>query len=460
LSAAPGVAAGGFKFTGGAGADAVTGTAFVDTISGGAGNDTITMTALAATDVIDGGAGSDTLSISQAIASATVLGGVSNVETLTITSANNISLAADVSPTVFNLIDADNQVLTVDEGYTNATTVLFATESGTTLLTDAADPEDGFVNLANVTSSVYASTAGTDTELTLTGGTGTDSLYLYLDGNGDETLVNSVSGFENITFMDRAGGNTATTLTFGAYNPGTGKNITIDASALDATDTANFVVDASGVTAATTGKQITYTGGANAENLTLGNDDDTANMGVGNDTVVGTAGANTIDMGAGNDSVTAGSGIENISGGAGNDTINMGTVLTALDTVDGGDGTDTLITGGALASATILGGVSNIEVLKYSAAVGVTLAANISATTFDMTDTSNNVLTLNAGYTDAVTVILGSTAASDTTNADSVINGGGTTLANTTLTVKGYVDNFDLNPATDFNSLVTEFETK
>ena len=60
------------------------------------------MTALAATDVIDGGAGSDTLSISQAIASATVLGGVSNVETLTITSANNISLAADVSPTVYN----------------------------------------------------------------------------------------------------------------------------------------------------------------------------------------------------------------------------------------------------------------------------------------------------------------------------------------------------------------------
>ena len=459
LSAAPGLAAGGFKFTGGAGADAVTGTAFVDTISGGAGNDTITMTALAATDVIDGGAGSDTLSIAQAIASATVLGGVSNVETLTITSANNISLAADVSPTVFNLIDADNQVLTVDEGYTNATTVLFATESGTTLLTDSTNPEDGFVNLANVTSTVYASTAGTDTELTLTGGTGTDSLNLYLDGNGDETLVNSVSGFENITFMDRAGGNAATTLTFGAYDPGTGKNITIDASALDATDTANFVVDASDITAsATTGKQITYTGGANAESLTLGNDDDTATMGVGNDTVVGTAGANTIDMGAGNDSVTAGSGIENISGGAGNDTINMGTVLTALDTVDGGDGTDTLITGGALASATILGGVSNIEVLKYSAAVGVTLAANISATTFDMTDTSANVLTLNAGYTDAVTVILGSTAASDTTNTDSVINGGGTTLANTTLTVKGYTDNFDagttLTGGTGTDSLV------
>ena len=64
--------------------------------------------------------------------------------------------------------------------------------------------------------------------------------------------------------MDRAGGNTATTLTFGAYNPGTGKNITIDASALDATDTANFVVDASGVTAVNyvtntfTGKQFKW----------------------------------------------------------------------------------------------------------------------------------------------------------------------------------------------------------
>jgi len=438
LSAAPGATLG-IKFTGGAGADAMTGTAATDTIDGGAGNDTITMTALAATDVVDGGAGSDTLSISQTIASATVLGGVSNVETLTVTGANTVSLAADVSPTIFNFVDTGNQTLTVDEGYTNATTVILATYLGG----DTTDPDDGFVNLANVTSTVQANTLGLDTELTLTGGTGTDNLNLYLGGNGDQTLVNSVSGFENITLLDNPVGNTATTLTFGAYDPGTGKNITIDASSLDALDTANLVIDASGVTAATTGKQITYTGGANSESLTLGNDDDTANMGAGNDTVVGTAGSNTIDMGAGNDSVTAGSGAENISGGAGNDTINMASALTALDTIDGGEGSDTLITAAAIASATILGGMSNIETIKYSGAVGITLATNISATVFDMTSADNSILTLSAGYTDSVTVYLSTAAASDaTSNEDSVINGGATN-ANTTLTVVGYADAFD-----------------
>tara|TARA_B100000674_G_scaffold138026_1_gene107682 strand:+ start:224 stop:5710 length:5487 start_codon:yes stop_codon:yes gene_type:complete len=440
LSAAPGVAAG-ITFTGGAGADAVTGTAAgIDNISGGAGNDTITMTSLLATDTIDGGDGVDTISTDDAIASATVLGGVSNVEVIAYTGAGTIALAANVSATTFNFVDTDNQVLTLDEGYTNATTVILATATAG----DTTDPADAVTNLANVDLTVQASTLGLDTELTLTGGTGTDNLNLYLGGNGDDDLADSVTGFENITLLDNAAGNTATTLTFGAYSAGTGKNITIDATAIDAADTANLIIDASGVTAAATGKQITYTDGAGATQITLGQDDDTATMGVGNDTVVGTSGANTIDMGAGNDSVTAGTGIENISGGDGNDTINLAGNLTALDTIDGGAGTDTLILSGAIANDTILGGVSNIETIKYSGAVGITLDSNISATNFDMTSTHNSTLTLSAGYTDAVTVFLTTSAASDATaNQDAVINGGGTTYANTTLTVVGEADAFD-----------------
>jgi len=438
LSAAPGYATG-ITFKGGSGADAMTGTAGKDNITGGAGNDTITMTALAATDTIDGGDGVDTISTNQAIASATVLGGVSNVETLTSTGSVTIALSANVSPTTFNFVDTTDNVLTLDEGYTNATTVILATSTAA----DSTDPADSVVNLANVDLTVQASTLGLDTELTLTGGSGTDTLNLYLGGNADETLVNSVSGFENFTILDNPAGNTATTLTFGAYNPGTGKNITIDASAIDATDTANLVIDASSVTAATTGKQITYTDGAGATSLTLGQDDDTATMGVGNDTVVGTSGANTIDMGAGNDSVTAGTGIENISGGAGNDTINMGANLTALDTIDGGEGTDTLITSAAIANVTILGGMSNIETIKYAGAVGITLAGNISATNFDMTSSDNSTLTLAAGYTNEANVYLTTSAASDaTSNEDAVINGG-TTNANTTLNVYGEANAFD-----------------
>tara|TARA_A100000164_G_scaffold188204_1_gene167037 strand:- start:25200 stop:31388 length:6189 start_codon:yes stop_codon:yes gene_type:complete len=433
--------AAGITIKGGSGPDAVIGSAAgLDNISGGAGNDTITMTGLLATDTIDGGDGDDTISTDDGISSATVIGGVSNVETIKLTADGTIALAANVSATTFDFTDTDNQVLTLDEGYTNATTVVLATY----LAGDTTNPEDSVTNLANVDLTVQAMTLGLDTELTLTGGTGTDSLNLYLAGNADDDLADSATGFENITLLDNAAGNTATTLTFGAYSAGTAKNITIDATALSAADTAALTIDASGVTAASTGKQITYTDGANATQITLGQDDDTATMGVGNDTVIGTSGANTIDMGAGNDSVTAGTGIESIAGGDGNDTLNLAGNLTALDTIDGGEGADTLILSGAVADDTILGGISNIETIQYSGAVGITLDSSISATNFDMTSSTNNVLTLNAGYTDAVTVYLTTSAASDaTSNQDSVINGGGTTLANTTLTVIGEADAFD-----------------
>ena len=428
LSAAPGAVLG-VKVTGGAGNDSIKGTAAgTDTLDGGAGDDTFTLTGLNALDAVDGGAGTDTVSVDMAITSATQLGGLSNVETMTFTGDNAIALAANTSATTFNFVDTGDQVLTVDEGYTAATSVVLATYAGG----DTTNPADGFVNLANVTSTVTANTLGLDTELTLTGGTGTDTLQLYLGGNADETLVNSVSGFETFTILDNPLGNTATTITFGAYDPGTAKHITIDASSLDALDAASFVIDASSVAADATGasKKITYTDGANAGKITLGNNADTATMGTGNDTVVGTAGANTISMGAGNDSVTAGTGAENITGGDGNDTINVGGNLTALDTIDGGAGTDTLITSATIASATILGGVSNVEVISASAAATITLAANISATTFSFAATSDQVLNLNLGYTDTVTVILTGDG-----GGDKIVNSG-VLAANTTLTVK------------------------
>ena len=439
LSAAPGVAAG-ITFMGGAGADAMTGTAAgIDNITGGAGNDTITMTALTATDVIDGGDGVDTLSTNQALASATILGGVSNVEVLAHTGSAAISLAANISATTFDFTDTTDNVLNLNEGYTNATTVILATYLGG----DTTAPADKVVNLANVDLTVQASSLGLDTSLTLTGGTGTDTLNLYFGGNGANDLVDSTSGFENINILDNPAGNTATTLTFGAYDPGTGKNITIDASAIDAADTANLVIDASGVTAAATGKQITFTDGSGATKITLGADDDTATMGIGNDTVVGTGGANTIDMGAGNDSVTAGTGIESITAGAGNDTINVAGNLTALDTIDGGEGADTLVMSAGIASETILGGVTNIETLEVSGASTIALNANISATNFDFTEAEDQILNLNAGFTDTANVYLTTAAASDATgNEDSVVNGG-TTAANTTLNVYGEANAFD-----------------
>ena len=439
LSAAPGITTG-ITFTGGAGADAMTGTAGVDNISGGAGNDTITMTALAATDVVDGGDGADTLSISQAIASATVLGGVSNVETLTVTGANNVTLAADISATTFNLSDSSAQVLTLDQGYTNATSVTL----GNFLGGDDVST-DGVVNdMGNVDLTVTANSAGIDTGLTLTGGTGTDTLNLYVTGNSGtddnnalyantDEVVDAVTGFEVFNILSNPiAANTATTIDFGAYSPDAGKNITIDSSALGATSAA-LTLDAGSVAAATTGQQITFTGGDNPTKFTAGSDDDTITTGAGNDTVVGTAGSNTINTGAGVDSIDGGTGNENINAGAGNDTIDMAGNLTALDTIDGGAGTDTLVTSVAISSATMLGGLSNVEVLSLEG-VGATLAANVNPTIFYMTAATGETLTLQTGYTNATSVYL----TGDVTNTDTITN-----TASAPLTVYGDAADFD-----------------
>ena len=424
LSAAPGVTLG-VTFTGGAGNDAVTGTAAGnDVISTGAGNDTITMTSLNVLDTIDGGDGSDTLSISQAIASATILGGVSNIETITLTSSATITLAADISATTFNFVDTDDQVLVLDQGYTNATTVLLATYLGG----DDTAPADKVDNsMANIALTVQANTAGLDGPagaLTLTGGTGTDTLNLYPNGvagsanlyDNTSELADSTTGFEVINILDNPLGNSATSIDLGAYDPGTGKNITIDSTALDTLDAA-LDIDASSVTAATTGKQITFTGGNNATKFTAGNDDDTITTGSAADTIVGTAGSNVIDAGAGNDSIDGGTGNENISGGAGNDTIDMAGNLTALDTIDGGAGTDTVVSSVAISSATMLGGLSNVEILSLEG-VSATLAADVNPAIIYMTNSGNETLTLNTGYTQATSVYL----TGDVTNADTITN--------------------------------------
>ena len=141
-----------------------------------------------ALDVIDGGDGADTLVLSQAVANATVLGGVSNVETLELTGANDIDLVANISATTFDFTADTKQTLDIDEGYTNETTVLFS-KLGAAGLVDDASITDSFVNLANVTSHVYVSSAeldGDTNEGTITGGTGTDTLYVYLTGDPDD----------------------------------------------------------------------------------------------------------------------------------------------------------------------------------------------------------------------------------------------------------------------------------
>ena len=114
--------------TGSPGIDALRGSASgADTINSGGGNDTITFGTdgqLTYLDVVDGGAGTDTVSTESASIVSSVLGGLSNVEKLALTgSGAAATLTSDVNPTTFVIGDTDNQTVTLNDAYSNATTV-------------------------------------------------------------------------------------------------------------------------------------------------------------------------------------------------------------------------------------------------------------------------------------------------------------------------------------------------
>ncbi len=434
LGAAPGFA--NATVTGSSGADTLTAAPVgVTNLSLGAGNDTVDFDAtLTAADVVDGGDGTDTVTISGGnLTAVSVLGGLSNVEVLKLDTAHTITLESNVGPTTFDFTDATDQILNLNDGYTNATSVKISGDG-----TNA----DKIVNTAGVDLTVtgYVADFDGDTGTTITGGTGTDSLVMINAATGTASIAANITGVENITISDYTAG-ADPTLTIGAYTLDATfvKSLTIDASTLDAGE----VFTLAGAASVT---RMNITSGAAADALTLGTLADTVDGGAGNDTITGTSGGNVITAGAGNDVVTAGTGAENISGGAGDDTFTLAGNLNSADTIDGGDGTDTLTITSGITTASVMGGVSNIEVITPLAALTITANGSLGgANSFDLSDDTDQVLTLTSAaaggtYSGDTTVMLTNLAAAtdDDTNADTVTNSKGVTL-----NVIGYADNFD-----------------
>ncbi len=369
------------------------------TVTGGSNDDTITLGNFDSTDVVDGGDGNDTLSVAVAVAD-TDLTHVSNIETLKVTGANNVTLAADTSVTDFDLTGSSANTLAVNAGVTNAISATLGTTADT--VTDAA-------NVSLTISGDATAIAGA----TITAGSATDdTIKVTGDTNTNTTVANNitlsaagnVTNVENIVVQD-AGDNTTLSATDGAGKDikiTTGAyatNLTIDASALDAANTDDNndgKIDSSDnsdeqLTVVGTGATgtLNITGGAGVDTITTGTQNDTVNSGAGNDSITSTAGNDTINA------------------GDGDDTIKMGLSLTADDTVDGGEGDDTLIVSNIDSAA--LTNVSNVETLKLDSTAAISLASNLSFTTLDLTDLSSGDagsenVTLASGYTNATTV--------------------------------------------------------
>ncbi|MGE4550931.1 MAG: calcium-binding protein [Opitutales bacterium] len=418
LSAATGYA--NATITGGSGADVITAAPTGNAnLSLGAGNDSVDFDAtLNVLDVVDGGAGTDTVIVSAGFTSPTVVGGLSNFEILKLDGAATITLAGNINPTTFDFTTTTDQILNLNDGYTNATAITLSGDGG----------GDKVVNSANVTLTVTGYVGDFAAGTTLTGGTGTDTLSMLnaVDGAA-AVLTGNTTGFETIVITDVTAGADAT-LTTGAYNLGVGKTYTITASSLDAGEDLTLT----GTASVSAFNAVT---GAGADTIVLGTGADTLDAGSGHDVITGTAGNNLITAGDGNDTVTIGTGISSVDGGAGNDTIVGGANFATNDTLDGGAGTDTLTIGANITSHTQVAGASNLEVIAPAGGEDITLTGSLGgATTFNFGNEGDNILTTSTGWTaDTIVLLTG-----DDTNADQVINS-----ANVTLTVKGVGHNFD-----------------
>ncbi len=365
---------------GGAGNDTLTSGLGNDNISGGDGNDTINMgAALTADDTVDGGAGSDTLLVTSLQAGA--LTNVTNVETLAIGNTPTITINAPVS---FATIDVDNGT----DAFAQNVTLGTAFTGAVTLLVDAGDR---VTNSANVALTVQAQDSSLAT-VTVTGGTGTDTLNIVPTGSVSVNLAGLVTGVEVINVLD--GGDSSTTagrdasITTGDYAVGAtvATTLTVNATELDAGSSAdlneNLTLNASGITSPLV--RVSVTGGAGNDLLTGSNN---------NDTLIGGRGDDTLTGGAGNDS---------ISGGDGNDRVVMSTNLTGLDSIDGGSGTNTLSTSGAL-DDTKLVNVSNIQTIEVDTAVTfgaqATRSGLVTITQVGANPSAVNVADMTAGVT-------------------------------------------------------------
>ena len=434
-----------FTLIGGTKADTLSAVGAGNTnISGGAGNDSVNYTStFNGSDTIDGGEGVDNVTLSgadytNAGLSSTVFSNMSNVEQITLGSANSLTLTSNISATKFDVQANSAQVLNLNDGYTAATTVVIGSDAAST---------DDINNNANVDLTVQANSGSLTAATDVTGSLGkSDVLNIVNTATGTTTFDTNNDVFETINLVGYTS-TAAPTIVTGAYALGaTGGNLTINANTLTALE----VVTITGTNSVTA---MDIKTGAASDSVTLGTKADTLDAGAGNDIIAGTAGSNVIDAGAGNDTITLGTGVENISGGAGNDTFVTAANIANTDTIDGGDGVDTLTTTTAISNPSVLSNVSNIEVISpiFVAAAGSTLTADGAmggATTFSLLDDTGEIALVLGGT--------GKTWTADTTviftgknNGDGILgedNGVAddsvTNSANVNLTVKGNGDDF------------------
>ena len=330
---------GSITYIGGGGADTVsiTGSSLGDSINLGAGDDSLVVTSdtyLTSNDTINGGDGTDTMTLSGSG------GTLADVAFTNVTSFNYLTFSGATTHTVVAGAAFQTAGFTSINGSTGGDSITIGSGVTRNLTIDTkinATANDDLINASgytgNLTVKATASGAGTyvaavDADDTFTGGSGSDTLTLYLldtdygSGSVGSTVQGSSGTTDTITSAQLAN-----ITKFEIIKTGTDDVAIITLNDANAVDS-SIKVD----TSANATKSVT---------LDAANEDDSTLWYVGGNgasTVTGTTKADTITGGSGDDSFTGGAGNDSISGGSGNDTIWGG---LGVDTMTGGAGNDT-----------------------------------------------------------------------------------------------------------------------
>ena len=465
------------------------GTSGADTLNGGNGNDTLNglvgndlLNGGNGNDWLDGGSGNDTLS-GGAGDDTYVVDSASDqvIEALnagidTVRSVATHTLAANVENLVLTGTNAIN-------GTGNALDNFLTGNSAANVLTGGAGNDTYVVGTGDTT--VEAASAGTDTvQSAVTWALATNVENLTLTGtsaiNGTGNTLNNVL-IGNSAANTLTGGSGADTMQGGLGND----TYVVDNTADVVTEGANEGVDL-------VQSSVTFTLGANVENLTLTGT--SAINGTGNaldNVLTGNSAANVLSGGAGNDTYVVGTGDTTVeAANAGNDTVQSSItwtlatnvenlVLTGTTAINGtGNASDNVLTGNSAANV-LTGGAGNdtyvvgtgdttVEVANagidtVQSAITWTLANNVENLTLSGTsavngtgNTLDNILLGNS----AVNTLSGGTG-NDTLDggagADSLVGGAGN---DTYWLGRGYgIDTITENDSTVGNVDVARFQT-
>ena len=261
---------------------------------------------------------------------------------------------------------------------------------------------------------------------TLNGGAGNDTIN---GGDGNDIINAGASGSGTDTVHGNAGNDTITSSGAGTYfgddgndymYAGIGVNETLDGGVgTDTLDTTLFNGDYS-VNLTTGVTNYSPESFINFENITMGG---------GNDTIVGTSGANVIHGGAGNDNINALGGSDSVYGDDGDDTLY--TTVYSNHSYYGGNGND-FIGGGFSYGSTWDGGAGTdtADVTLHNFAATINLTTGVY-TTVNGTLNIINFENVNAGaHNDVITGTSGNNVINAGAGDDSIDSMGGTDTVN------------------------------